>query len=154
MATPYRSRYVTLGGLMAGSRAIDCHDWSDLEGTAEKKVDTWPNPGGAGVLPLDVFEDGMRALLHFRVNGEFDQDNQVVAAGSGFAGWVANYDTLMAAVRTVVKASTVQTLTVTGYSGGPHSADCQVIGPIRPVLAKPWLSTFTVDVLLPDGSLL
>lgn len=154
MPTPYRTEYVTLGGLMSGSRAIDCYDWSDLEGTADKKVENWPNPGGAGVLPLPAPEDGMRALLHYRVDGSYDQDNNIVSPGTDFAGWRTNFYTLMAAVRAVTKLSTVQTLQLTVASGGPHSADCLVIGGIKPAHEVPWLATFTVDVLLPDGSLL
>lgn len=149
MATAYRSEYVTLGGLIMGSRAIDCYDWSDLMGSAGKRGDDFVAQGVAGVTERTRTEDALRALLHVRVNARYDQDNVRVAASSARA----NLYTLLAAVRAKAEVNTTQTLSLTA-SGGPYSADAVVVGGFQPRHHSPYIVTFTLDVLLPDGGLI
>lgn len=153
MPTAYWSEYILLGSLHGGNRAIHCYDWSDLEGAAIKKGDDWPNPGQPGVDPSDRVEGPMRALLHYRVNGEFDQDNDVVATTA--AAKRANYLALMATVRATVEVNTAQTLQWMGITGNP-TASCLVVDGIRPTHPGlvPWVAEFVVDVLLPGGAML
>ena len=149
MATPYRTEYITLGTLMSGSLAIDCHDWSDLLGVPDKKGGDAPLPGVTGIGGLDRVGGPHRGQLLYRLNSRYDQDNVVQARST----WRTNLYTLLAAVRAAVEVNTTQTLTLTA-PGGPYEADCIVTSGFRPVHRSPEIVTFGIEVLLPGGGLL
>lgn len=149
MATPYATEYVTLGGLMMRSRAIDCHDWYDLLGSPSKRGTDFVAMGQDGVVARPRTTGPMRGLLHVRVDGTYDQDNNFVSAASRRG----NLYTLLDVVRGVVEVNTVQTLQLTTPSG-TASADCVVVDGTRPVPTSPTSVKFVIDVLLPDGGLL
>lgn len=150
MATAYYDEYVTLGGLMMGSRAINCFDWGDLLGTADKRGTDFTATGVAGVTARDRVEDAMRVLLRVRIDARWDQDNVRQAQST----WRANLYTLLDAVRTVAETDGVQTLQLTRPGGGPHSADAMVVDGFRPQFVHDAQVELTLDVLLPDGGFL
>lgn len=146
-----KTEYITLGGLAFRSHALNCYDWSDLTGSADKAGDDFDPDQTDGVDPQARWEDGFDARLFIRVKGRWNTDNTRVARTS----WVSNYWTLLGQVRAVAQVNTVQTLTITGITGSPHTTtQCIVTGGIRPNRIAPDVATFKIPVRLADGSLL
>lgn len=150
MATPYLTDYVTFGGLLCGSRAVDCVDWDDLLGTAGKKGDPgWDVPGADGVDPLDQYEDGLRAALILEISGRWTQDNVPV---SGTASRRTKTHEHLAAVRAVAAVGTTQTLTIVRAGFANVSVDAKVVSAFQPRRLDFDLYRGSLDLLLPDGT--
>lgn len=150
MATAWRTEFVTFGGLLLGSRGIDCYDWDDLLGTADKKGDPlWDVPGDDGGEPLDQFEDGMRVLLLIEVNGRWTQDN---ASVSGAANRRTQLHAHLAAIRAVAKVGTTQSLTLTRAGMADVTVDAKVVSPWRPRHEDVDIYKGSLDLVLPDGT--
>lgn len=152
MATPWRTEYPILGGLIFGSKGIDCYDWDDLLGTADKKGDPgWDIPGTDGVEGLDQFEDGHRALLLVKIEGRWTQDNVAVAGAAARRTQLHNH---LAAVRAVCTVGTTQTLTLVRAGFANTSVDAKVVSPFRPRHEDVDIYKGSIDLLLPDGTML
>jgi hypothetical protein len=149
--TPYKTVYVTLGGVMMGSKAIDCWDFSDILGAASKRGDDETIDGVAGVTAQDRVSGPLDAFLYVELHSNYTQDNGPV---SGEAARLTNLGTLLDLVRGVAETNTTQTLTLTGWPGGPHSADCIVKDGFEPEFLGGEIVRVTLDVRLPGGALL
>ena len=152
MATAYRTEYPTFGGLILGSRGIDCYDWDDLLDIAPKKGDpAWDVPGVDGVAALTQFEDGLRVLLLLEISGRWTQDNTPV---SGAANRRTQLHSHLAALRAVATLGTIQTLTLTRAGMADVSVDAKVVSPLRPRHEDVDIYRASLDLLLPDGTAL
>ena len=150
MATAYRSEYVTLGGLLLGSRAIDCFDWADLLGTAKRHPGNFTVQGTAGRTARASVEDELEAVLQIRLNGRYDQDNARVTAGTERS----NLYVLRAALMTELEDNATQTVQLT-YPGGTASASCRVVDVRGPKTTRsPWIVEYAATLLLHGGALL
>lgn len=150
MATAYLTDYVTFGGLILASRAIDCTDWDDLLGTADHKGDPlWPLPGVDGGDPLDQFEDGLRAALILNISGRWTQDNVAV---SGTAARRTKLHEHLAAIRAVAKLGTNQSLVITRAGFVDVTVDAKVVSAFRPRRLDFDMYRGSLDLLLPAGT--
>lgn len=150
MATALYGEYVTLGGLLCGSRAIECFEFQGLKGTAKRHAGNFVSSGVAGRTAIQPIEDELPATLQFRVNGRWDQDNVPVARTS----WVSNFYSLLSTLMAKLETNTTQTVSLTRPGGGPHSADCLVVDVRGPKHEVPEIATLAAVLLLPGGALL
>ncbi len=150
MPTPYKSVYITLGGLMCGSRAIDCFSHDFLDGIAKRHAGNVRSAGVAGTTARSPITDELSGVAEFRVNGRYDVDNGSIARSS----WVSNYYTLRSTLLAKLQTHTLQTITLT-YPGGTLTGQCQVTDPRGPQHDDGMreIATFAAVLTIPAGSL-
>jgi hypothetical protein len=150
MPTAYYSEHVTLGGVMLGSRALECFDFEELLAVAPKRGKDFTVPGTAGQTARDRVEDALAAVIRIRINGRYDQNNARVARGS----WRSNFYSLLGTLEAVLVVNTTQTVQLTRPGGGPHSASAIVADVRGPKHHTPEIAELAVVLKLPSGALL
>ena len=109
MATPIRAVYVTLGDgadtVVAGTRAIECFDWTDLLASPPKRGENRVIPGLHGTEVRARVRDELRASIQLRLYGEWTEDNDPVPGDAG--DWMAKVYEHLATVRTVTEKTGV-----------------------------------------------
>lgn len=148
MPTAYKSVYVTLGGLMGGSRAIDCFDHDGLTGIAKRHAGNTRSAGVAGSTARQPILDELEVVTEWRVNGRYDQDNGPIARSS----WVSNFYSLRATLLAVLDNNTLQTVTLT-HPGGSLTGQCQIVDVRGPQHEMQEIATWRAVLLIPAGSL-
>ena len=150
MPTAYFNEHVTLGGVMLGSRALECFDFEELLGIAPKRGGDFTVPGTAGQTARDRVEDALEALIRIRVNGRYDQDNVRQARSS----WRTNFYSLLGTLEAVLDVNTTQTVELTRPGGGPHSASAIVTDVRGPKHHTTEIAEMAVVLKVPSGALL
>ena len=142
----FSTPYVQIGTLILRTRAIDCHDWSDLFQTVKRGEDrVIPGVAGRAVRPRQL--DHVRAALPVRLNGAYLVNH-----------WTAGdahrrvYDHL-ADLDAVVSVLGAQTLTFHYDGSTSQVADCIVEGVTAPTFDTPSVARVVLDVTLPGGPL-
>lgn len=150
MATATRTEYVTLGGLLMATKAIDCFDWRDLTRVAMRGDDLVVSDADYEVARARELAP-TRAVLAVRINGKTVHDTGA-STGSTEAAWREGAWDAYDLVDAKAKVKSTQTLQLV-RSSGTTSADAQVLSFQIDAEPAPWLWVCSLEVKLTTGAL-
>ena len=152
MATATRAEYVTLGGLMMASKAIDCFDWSDLSKVAMRGDDLIVSDADFEVArPRE--QAPVRGVLPVRINGKWDHTTDA-STGTSEAAWREGAWTAFGLLEAKAAVTTTQTVQLNRPGAlSTLSADCQVLELNTEAQPAPWIWVCSLDVKLTTGRL-
>lgn len=151
MPTATRSEYLTLGGLLLATTAIDAYDWHELMGSGRKRGADVTIPGTAGDLARSRIAGSHRGLVKVRINGKWAHATGA-STGTTEADWVEGAYDAYVLLAAEANDTAVQTLQLV-RPAQTVSESCiveELVPTGRPV---PWIWEFALDVKLPDGPL-
>ena len=151
MPTPFRDEFIEFidgsDTLHCGTRAINCHDWSQLFGVGDSRGGNRIIPGTPGRLARNHVRDELYAELGFRINGGWDEESAPVTSAQR-----TNCLELLDKVRSFLDGADGRQLQVRlTTEDGTHTEACTFQAMGRVTFPTAHIAEFTVMIAVPAG---